>query len=72
VIENDRNFDGEETAAAGAMMYAGKLSLPMTVRLLAKSIMKHIAGAAVTPLMSAAQTSALMGSGRTASITDKE
>ena len=24
------------------MMYAGKLSLPMTVRLLAKSIMKHI------------------------------
>jgi hypothetical protein len=29
------------------LRYAGKFSLPMTVRLLAKSIMKHITGAAV-------------------------
>jgi hypothetical protein len=44
------------------LKYTGRCSLPMIFGLLAISIIKHITGAAVTPLMIAAQTSALMGS----------
>jgi hypothetical protein len=44
------------------LRYAGKLSLPMTARLLAKSIMKQITEAAAIPLMIAAHASALVGS----------
>jgi len=42
--------------------YTGRRRLPMIFGSLAISIIKHITGAAVTPLMIAAQTSALMGS----------
>jgi hypothetical protein len=45
-----------------ALKYTGRCSFPMTFGLLAISIIKHITGAAVTPLIIAAQTSALMGS----------
>src|ERR1700750_127317 len=45
-----------------ALKYTGRCSFPMTLGLLAISIIKHITGAAVTPLMIADQTSALMGS----------
>jgi hypothetical protein len=40
----------------------GKVNLPITFLWLASSIIKHITGAAVIPLMVAAQTRALMGS----------
>ena len=45
-----------------ALKYTGRCSLPMTFGLLAISIIKHITGAAVTPLIIADQTSALIGS----------
>jgi hypothetical protein len=44
------------------LRYSGEVSLPITLRRPAKSIIKHITGAAVTPLIIAAHTSALMGS----------
>jgi hypothetical protein len=44
------------------LLPTGRCSFPMTFGLLASSIIKHIRGAAVTPLIIADQTSALMGS----------
>jgi hypothetical protein len=42
------------------LRYAGKVNFPLTLRLLAKSIIKQITGAAAIPLMIAAHTSALI------------
>jgi hypothetical protein len=44
------------------LRYAGKVNFPITLRLLAKSIIKHMTGDAVTPLIIAAHTSALIAS----------
>ena len=42
--------------------YGGSVNLPIIFRLLAMSIMKHITGAAVIPLIIAAHTRAWIGS----------